>query len=191
MKLINGILAAAALSASLSVEAASVNFSVDPSLTTINGLGQTFSVNILGDFNADDAENLLGGSLDLFYDSSILNVVSVNVTAPQDIAVASGTINNGTGVVDTMGFSTFAGVNGNFSFATIEFVTVGLGDSLLALADANDMVFNFYSDKPPFGAPVDVYTTGANVSVVPVPAAIWLFGSALLAGAGLLRRKQK
>ncbi len=191
MKLINGLLAAAALSASLSVEAASVNFVVDPSATTINGLGQTFSVNILGDFNADDAENLLGGALDLFYDSSILNVVSVNVTAPQDIAVADGTINNSTGVVDTMGFSSFAGVNGNFAFATIEFITVGLGESALSLADANDLVFNFYSDKPPFGAAVDVYSTGANVSVVPVPAAIWLFGSALLAGAGLLRRKQK
>jgi hypothetical protein len=190
MKFVKAFVVAAAVSASLNVEAASVNFSMDPSSSTINGLGQTFSVNILGDFNPDDVENLLGGALDLHFDSSVLNVVSVNVTAPQDIAVNGGAINNVAGVVDTMGFSTFAGVNGNFNFATVEFMTVGLGNSALTLADANDLVFNFYSDKAPFGEAVSVNATGANVSVVPLPAAAWLFGSALLAGAGILRRKQ-
>ena len=40
------------------------------------------------------------------------------------------------------------------------------------------------------GDPLNASVGGLQVSAVPVPAAVWLLGSALLAGAGFVRRRR-
>jgi hypothetical protein len=186
MKSIKYLLLAALMSTSISGLAATVDMSFSPQ-AQILGMNVSGSVNIVGTYNADAVELLLGGALDLSYDETIINVTSVSITAPTDIGSDNGTIDNNAGTVDRMGFATFAGVaGGNFMFATVNFDTVGLGTTVLQLTDSNDLVFRWVNEDL---SAVGVNTVAGSITVVPLPAAAWLFGSALL-GLGVVKRKK-
>ncbi|MCA9471858.1 MAG: VPLPA-CTERM sorting domain-containing protein [Nitrospirales bacterium] len=173
-------------------QAATVDVGFDPTMTMVNGLNQTFTVDIVGNYNADAAESLVGGALSLSFDQSIVNVNSVTLGVPTDIGSSTGTIDNGAGTVDTMGFGTFAGVpSGPFTFATIEFESVGFGTSPLGLTDPFDLIFAWANEN--FEA-VPVNATAGSITVkdtapVPLPAAGWLFLSGL-GGLAALRRRE-
>ena len=188
MKSMKYFLFAALMSTSISALAATVDMSFSPQ-DQILGFNVSGSVNIVGTYNADAAELLLGGALDLSYDETIINVTSVSITAPTDIGSDNGTINNNAGTVDRMAFATFAGVaGGNFMFATVNFDTVGLGTTALQLADSNDQVFIWVNGDL---SAVGVNTVDGSITVVPLPAAVWLFISALGGLVVAKRRQQK
>jgi hypothetical protein len=176
MKSMKHCLFAALMSTSISGLAATVDMSFSPQDQTL-GFNVGGSVDIVGTYNADAVELLLGGALDLSYDETIINVTSVSITAPTDIDSDNGTIDNNAGTVDRMGFATFAGVaGGNFKFATVNFDTVGLGKTLLQLTDSNDLVFRWVNENL---SAVGVNTVDGSVTVVPLPAAVWLMLSGL------------
>lgn len=181
---ISALALTAALALPLTSQAASIDVNFDPAFTTITGLNQTFSIDIMGNYNADLTDSLLGGALDLSFDSSILNVNSIILGAPADIGSSTGVIDNLVGFVDTIGFATFIGINdGPFTFATIEFESVGFGSSLLQLSDSNDFLFTWVNSNFDL-VPVNATDGSVNVmqasSPMPLPATIWLF----LAGLG-------
>ena len=160
-------------------QASLVDVSFSPDKKNVLGLNQTFSFDILGNYTPDGTEKLLGGALDLIFNQNILNVRSVTLNTPTDIAASTGNINNLTGSVNTIGFATFSGLTGGpFPFASIEFESVGFGQSPLQMFDSNDLVFAWTNEN---FDPVTVNSINGvvNVTPVPLPAAAWLFISGL------------
>jgi hypothetical protein len=66
-----------------------------------------------------------------------------------------------------------------------ELITVSITNSLFAVAFAPNEIARITKT----GAFLKVYTQNNDVSVVPIPAAFWLFGTALIGMTGLTRRK--
>ncbi|MCA9465174.1 MAG: hypothetical protein KC643_06990 [Nitrospira sp.] len=160
-------------------QAATVDVTLSPFFTNVVGLNHIFNITILGNYHADGTEKLLGGALNLMFDQSILNVKSVTVNAPTDISGNTGSINNTNGLVDTIGFATFSGIPGGpFSFASIEFESIGFGQSLLQLSDSTDLVFAWANENAEAVA-VNSVNGIVNVTPVPLPAGAWLFVSGL------------
>ncbi|MBI3546206.1 MAG: hypothetical protein HY081_06390 [Gammaproteobacteria bacterium] len=165
-------------------QAALVSFS--PSSNTVT-LGQSFSMNIMGNFST--GETIEGGGLDLVFSPTVLSVSNVTInTALFDFFSIPGTINNSTGTVSGILFNTFAGANGNFLIATVDFTAKASGNSSLLLSQS---ALNPFSSSSA-GASLNVAYQPASVTVttVPIPAAIWLMLSGLgLMGFGVKKKK--
>jgi hypothetical protein len=157
------------------LQAATVTAFPNPAEVT---LGDTFSVNILA---ADFDVVLDGGGLNIQYDPSIVQLNTAVVdTAVWDplLSGVNGTIDNTSGNITGLYFSSFANVTGDFSIATLEFTATALGISPLQLS---------HYDANPFASggtvtPVTLNNGSIVVSPVPLPAAGWL----MLSGFGLL-----
>lgn len=176
-----------ALSVTMLSHAASVDMSVSPQPKDVIGLNQIFTLDIVGIFNSDGGEVLVGGALDLVYDSSIISVNSVTLNSPVDIGSSLGTIDNVGGSIDTIGFASFAGVaDGAFNLATVEFESVGFGTSALMLQNANDLVFEWANE---LGDSVNFAAIDGSVRVVPLPASAWLLISGIIGLVSIVRRK--
>lgn len=167
---------------SFTAQAASVSFS--PVSTTVAN-GATFSMDLVGTgFNSGDLD---GGGINFTYDASKVQVTDVIVnTATWEFYSDDGIIDNGAGSVTEMQFNSSWSQTGDLLFATVEFIAIGVGTSALGLAE--------FSDNP-FGAGGSAYpglsfdqNGSITVNAVPVPGAVWLFGSAL-GLAGWLRRR--
>lgn len=180
-----GLLALAALAQT--AVAATVDLALSPAGSTV-APGTTFDVQIQGSYLGP--ATLAGGALDLQFDGSVLNVVSVFVNpAVGDFVASSGTTDNGAGRVDSIAFASFFGISGSFTLATVSFLAVGPGTSQLLLSDANDPVYpwtNYDLGVSPAGDSVTPRFSAASVTVVPVPAGIWLLGTAVM-GLGIRR----
>ncbi len=162
--------------------AASVNVGFSPTLNNVVGLNQVFTIDIIGTYNANGSEGLLGGALDLAFNPAVLKVNSVVLGVPTDVDSSTGTIDNNAGTVETIGFATFSPVTGSFTFATIEFESLGVGASALTLSDPLDLIFGWANGN---GEAVAVVPSEGTVNVAaptPLPAAAWL----LISGLGLL-----
>lgn len=165
---------------------------VDISATTSSDeliVGEQFELTIFG--NYPGPATLAGGALNVMFDSSVVSALSVAV-APgvSDIASSEGTIDNASGKIGTVGFSTFFGVSGAFEIAKIMFEAVGAGATQIELSDPGDLVFtwtNFDFSVGPFGDSVTPEFTNVGVSVVPLPNVVVLF--ALLCAGVVSRRK--
>jgi hypothetical protein len=171
---------------STQIEAAVVNNHVyiDPPSQSLQ-IGDIFSVNVIGEnFNL----GLDGGSFDLAFDSSILRADSVSLnTATWNFAAVKGIIDNPTGKIIFTDFAQFGAntTNNSFNIATFSFQAIGSGNSQLTL---------LLNDNDPFAtggeiAPVNFSHASVNVAAVPLPAAFWLFGSALIGGISLRNKK--
>jgi hypothetical protein len=85
-----------------------------------------------------------------------------------------GTIDNTNGELNEVRVSDFPGVTGGFTVATIEFLATGLGTSAIELTES---IENPWASN---GSTIDpVLLNISSVQVVPIPAAIWLFGTSL------------
>lgn len=150
-------------------------------------LGNNVSFNVIVDFTGTPT---LGGAFQLSYSSSILggasfsydsSFVSANSLTAYTPTLTSGLITN-------LGFDS-ASFSGSGTLGTITFSTINTGlASVVTAADADP----FYRFLNTSGSSLNGVTYGsatAEVSAVPVPAALWLMASGLSAlGLGLRRR---
>jgi hypothetical protein len=172
-------LAAIALLLPLNLMAAGVTVSVNPGTATI-APGDSILLDIVGNYHGTD--KLLGGAVGLNFQSDLLELVSVTVTASQDVAGSAGAVefHGDKGVLTGLGFATFLGEAGTFKLATIEFKARGpAGTSEITPFDALDPVFVWVNES---FETVDVSVVAGTITVVP-EAETWAM---LLAGLGLL-----
>lgn len=154
-------------------------------------IDQTFSVDIYGTYNGSD--NVLGGAIDLLFDSSLVQATSTTLMAAHDVGSREGTIENNNGMVSTIGFASFGGITGTYLHATVDFLATGVGDVLFDVRDSQDLIYSWYNEAAEV---VLITSTPASLTVtstaapVPIPAAIWLVGSGF-AGLVAIRRKIK
>lgn len=154
--------------------------------TNVNVLeNDIFTLDIIG---TGFVSNVDGGGVDLSFDASVLNVLSVTVDDLfWDFATSTGTIDNVGGTVNGIAVNAFSPVTGDFTVASIQFQAIGLDGSSSALTLA-EYALNPWASG---GSQINPTFTGGNVNVsaVPVPAAAWLFGSGLIALFSLTGRK--
>ena len=154
--------------------AATVGF--NPGTSNV-AVGDAFSVDIVGDFT-----DLAGGVIDLGFDSAVLRVDSVVIDPYWDFDPLPGGPAAGN-VWPEISFDAFVNdpATGTLTIATINLTALAEGSS-------NLVVLNSF-----FAASVELFPTlidgTVNVSAVPIPAAVWLFGSGLLGLIGVARRK--
>jgi hypothetical protein len=147
--------------------------------------GDIFSVDIVG----SAFPITQGGGLNLFYDAGIVNVLSVTFDAAVwDFGSSVGAIDNGVGQVTDIVVGAFNGPQDGFVIASLELEAVGVGLTDLILTDST-------IDNPwaSFGARLTTEYVPGSVDVappIPLPAAVWLFASALLGLAGFSRSRQ-
>ena len=130
-----------------------------------------------------------GGGVDLAFDPSVVNVLSVSIDPTVwNFVTSTGSIDNTAGSVDGIMVNDFDYVDplaGDFIVATLQLKAVGIGTTLLSLSEYD---LNPWASG---GTRIDpTYLSGiVNVSPIPLPAAAWLFGSALLGLLGWQRRR--
>jgi len=168
------------------LSAATITF--DSPTTSVN-TNDTFTIDVIGN---NFINNVDGGGINLSFNSSVLNVLSVNINESVwdfgGFGISTGTIDNSAGSIDGVMVNTFANVTGNFVIATIEMQAITEGSSLLILSEygLNPWASGGSLINPDYAnGSVDV----SAVSAVPVPAAIWLFGSGLIGLVGFSKRK--
>ncbi len=152
-----------------SVQAGTVTF--DPNPTTVV-LGSIFTLDIVG----TGFPGTEGGGAQFTYDASVLQVNSVTIDSNVwEFFADTGSIDNITGSVDGIAVATFVDPGASFAVASIEFVAIGIGATSLLLSE------NPLNPWASAGSPVNPAMTAGSVAVtpVPVPAAVWMFGSAL------------
>ena len=148
--------------------------------------GEIFTLDIIGTGFAV-GEDVEGGDLDILFDQSVLNVLSVTVDPVWSFIANGGTINNVAGSVLGIKAYSFASVTENFTIASIQFQAVGLGGSNSALLLSEPALFPWASA----GLAINPTFVAGDVAIaaVPVPAAVWLFGSGILGLVGVARKK--
>lgn len=152
----------------------------------------TLTVNLVGTY--DGSGSLLGGAVNLSFDPSVLQVVSVELTAPHTVGGYAGLLDNASGTIAGIGFADFTGVSaGNYSFASVTFQGIAAGVAALSVTDANDPVYAWANDVFVGDFPEVVNFTGSTgqvvVTAVPEPEsfAMLLAGLGVLAGAARRR----
>lgn len=146
--------------------------------------GESLIVELVGQ---DFTDATVGGGADLVFDPSVLQAVGVTFGhSAFDFAKTVQNIDNASGKIDSILVSSFlTDPSGNFNIATIEFMAVGIGSSILDLGPS--------TFSAPWLTATDVnidptFVDGsATVSAVPLPAAIWMMTIVL----GLLGAAQK
>lgn len=169
-----------------SSHAATISFSSNA--LSVNS-GDGFSLTVQGSgFPA-----IVGGGLNIDFDASVLQIDQVITnTSVFEFYLGNGTeegrLDNGAGHLTDTAFNTFLGVTGDFDIMTINFTAIGSGSSQLLLSESSIWLFsNVFGQR--VGNSISYETAQIDVTAVPVPAAIWLFGSGLLALTSLVRRK--
>jgi hypothetical protein len=156
------------------------------SSTTNVNVDDVFTIDIVG---TDFLSNVDGGGVNISFDQSVLNVLSVSINGSVwdfgGFGISTGTIDNSNGTVDGIMVNTFSDVFGDFVVATIEVMAIAEGDSLLSLTK---YLFNPWASGGSLINP-DFVDASVHVTAVPVPAAAWLLGSGLLSLFIITRRK--
>lgn len=163
-----------------SVQAAVVTFNPNPEAVT---LGSIFTLDIIGT-GFPESE---GGGAKFTFDETILKVNSVAIDpGVWDVYTNGGVIDNANGNVTNIAVAAFNNPGTDFIVGTIEFEAVGIGvtDLLLSGNSLNPWASGGSRVNPTF---IDGAVT---VSAVPLPVALWLFGSGLFGLVGMARRKK-
>lgn len=140
-------------------------------------VGAPFSVDLL----ANIPDPVLGWGLDVTFNTSVISLTGVTVASQWSPAAAA----DGDGLA---GLAFPLPVSGdNVLLATLSFDALTQGATTLeASATVGDLTEGFPLASGGFA---EVIYTPGSVEVVPLPAAVWLFGSGLLGLIGVARRK--
>ena len=183
---INGLLGAAVLLMASQANAATVK--IDPASITVAN-GASFNLTVSG----ADFPDTIGGGFILGWDTSILSLESSDAAMSADLTAKGWD----TSFVDTSVAGQLAVTNGTFlniftgafDILTLDFLALQEGITTASLT-LNPFQGDWVSGD--FISPITgVIYEGADVTVgaVPVPAAVWLFGSGLIGLVGIARRR--
>ncbi|MEQ1530372.1 MAG: hypothetical protein ABL925_13740 [Methylococcales bacterium] len=151
-----------------------VKFS-QPNLISVNK-GDTFTVDLIGtDFDTGPD----GAAFSLTWNPSVLSYVKTAIANPPWDTFSVTDTSNALGQIDYVFLGKSVGDAGtNFAIASFTFNVLGNSGSATTLALSNDPFdVGFVA---PGAASIAVNYVNSQVQVVPVPAAVWLFGSALV-----------
>lgn len=180
MKLYSSLFFTLVIGLASPVQAALVTFNPNPEAVT---LGSTFTLDIIGT-GFPETE---GGGAEFIFDKTILKVNSVTIdSGVWDVFTSGGVIDNTNGNVMNIVVAAFNNPGTDFIVATIEFEAIGTGSTDLIISE------NPLNPWASGGSQVNPTLTDGTVvvSAVPLPAALWFFGSGLLGLVGMARRKQ-
>lgn len=160
--------------------------------------GASFSISVFGNF--DDVNGLGAGGFDVIYDDSLFQVDTFThaLSVDPDLSCpgAAGCPSFDGASPDTIAFGNFGGLiasgAGSTLLGTIEVTAIGVGTGAFSLED-NPSFTGSWLDNALNQVASPSYT-GVSVTVesavIPVPAAVWLFGSGLIGLVGMARRKK-
>jgi hypothetical protein len=167
--------------------------------STITWGGASTNVNVNDSFTVDIigtgfTSNVDGGGVNFAFNSSVLNVTSISINESVwnlGAGINTGTIDNASGVVTGISVNAWDDVFGDFTMASVTFQAIGSGVSSLIMGEwgTNPWASGGSLLNPDFGAG-SVTVAETPISAVPVPAAIWLFGSGLISLIGFSKRKK-
>jgi len=160
----------------------------------------TFNLTIQGNFT----DTTDGGGFTLGWDTSVIDII-YDYTAIEASLVANGWDDATTGfsyidavTTDVSGWSTLAiepvafasSFTGLFDVVTLQFQATQAGSTNATLALDGFIGSNWTKTGDFMGVGVPVTYVGATINIqpVPVPAAVWLFGSGLIGLVGIARR---
>lgn len=170
-----------------SVQALSIDF--EPESSVVNIADGQVTVELFADFTADAT---VGGGIDLFFSGPI----ALASFTPSDYFNTLDPVFSGFGEDSAAGFpaagdflvaiGSFAGLTGG-KLGDLTFELIGAGTA--TISTANNIPAGGFFSAGSF-TEQSVAFNGATIEVVPVPAAAWLLGSALVALGGMRRRLQ-
>ncbi len=149
-------------------------------------VGENFTMTITG-----NAENTFTASIALAFDASKVAYVSGATLAPFTVFTKNSPANANPTVFDVETPATLNLGGAFYNVAVLTFQALAVGAAGIVINDDGGFQTGWFDADDFFAIPVDY--TQANVvvtSAVPVPAAAWLFVSALGGLAGLKRRNQ-
>ena len=185
MKLTNRLLGIGALLAAGQVNAGVI--SLTPSVNNVL-VGDTFTLTVQG---TEFLNGAIGGGVDLTWDNTMIQMVAGSVTMGHAGWFSFITEGAGTLTVDSINLVGEAGPT--FDFFTVDFVAVPPPSSGPVDIFASALVLNTggWQNQLNQEEIITAYNGATvNVSAVPVPAAIWLFGSGLIGLIGFAKRKK-
>lgn len=202
-KILNNCIAATLLGlASVNSQAASIWLEPVSQDINVNGVAP---LSLWAD--ASDVGGFLAGGLDLFYDISILRYNGDfafdpwfptdpffsrpgETGDPDDCSIVAADGCSVPGEINGIAFGSFTGLaaSGPTLVGTLSFTGMELGTSLLTMTDNDTPAGAWFATDA--SGPLDVAYGSAEVNVVPIPAAAWLFGTGLLALTGVARRRK-
>jgi hypothetical protein len=178
-------------------EAEAITVSVDPATQTIGAGSSTQVALTISGLGIGAAPSLSTYDLNVAYDPSIITLTGVTFGDPvlgdQLDLFSLGSLTSssdsplGTINVFELSFDNPSDIDAlqanAFTLATLSFNTLASGTSSLALT------INVLGDANGDPLTASTISSSITVSAVPVPAAVWLFGSGLLGLIGVARRK--
>lgn len=178
-------LAATSVQAAVNLPANTVSFSQSTSINALSG--ENLTVDLIGSNFTVGPD---GAAFSLSWDPSVLSYVGTAVANPPWDASSVNDNSNNTGLIDFVFLGKSVGNAGlNFALASFSFNVIGAAGTSSSLSVSIDPYnVGFVS---PGAVPIDVNYVNSQVQVVsavPVPAAVWLFGTGLV---GLLGAAQK
>jgi hypothetical protein len=175
-------LATGVLVSSFTASAASMTMTPTPQTV---GVGASFFVDIMAT-NLPDGTS--GGALDISWTGDMM-LDSTAIDAVWDVPF-SGVVSTGPNSITALFVTSFLGVSGDQGIAQLNFTTgAGFTGSTISMGDSP--VGGPWSAWDGVNAPYNFTNTyeGATINPVPVPAALWLFGSGLIGLVGVARRR--
>lgn len=164
--------------------AQAVTISLDPASTT-SVAGSNFSLDVLADFSSTE---IIQGSVEFNFDSNLLSYTGFSWNSDFLSLFPLAELEIESSEIVSIGFGTFDTVTGDgHTIGTISFDALAVGSTAVNMG-----VSSFHGDYLDSG--YNIVTASFNnatvdISAVPVPAAVWLFGSGLIGLAGIARRR--
>lgn len=188
MKLTNGLLGLGALLIASQASAATVSVI---QAETIANVGDPFTLTVHG---SDFLDGVSAGSISLTWDATAMTATStlaeVLATAPVGYSDLFGTSSLVAGQLNVTLATFGAALPSAFDFVSIDFVSNTSAVSNIGIAQGLDGLWQDGNLQPiPASEVTYVGATLNTAPPVPVPAAVWLFGSGLIGLVGVARRK--
>jgi hypothetical protein len=188
MKLTKGLLGLGALLIAGQVNAATV--SLTPSVTSV-AVNDAFTLTVQG---TDFINDVSSGSVLVTWDATAMSLTSTLADLDASAAANGFPIEFGVNTIVpgqlSATYATFGTVAGpTFDFFSMDFVAIPPPSASTLIIEAG--LFGDWQDGAGVAiTPVTYVGASVNVSAVPVPAAVWLFGSGLIGMVGIARRRK-